>query len=160
MLLVFHLDVIKVYLDVAYMQVFQVFLYVCCKCFIWMCWICLQWLHVFSSFCVSDVRCKFFSCFECMLRVFHLDVTKVKRVLHMLNGTNLPQSLATAIGASLWVTVRAPEAGGRIPGAVAWGPRGGAHKNRQSGLALRGHGLRHKGLTTSDILERLHTSGR
>jgi hypothetical protein len=33
MLQVFHLDVAKVDLDVAYMQVFQMFSYVCCKWF-------------------------------------------------------------------------------------------------------------------------------
>jgi hypothetical protein len=37
---------------------------------------------VFAS--VSDVCCKCFSCFGCILQVFHLDVSKVDQVLHML----------------------------------------------------------------------------
>jgi hypothetical protein len=54
--------------------------------------ICLQWLHmcfqVFFCFAsISDVCCKCFICFGCMLQVFHLNVTKVDRVLHMLQYT-------------------------------------------------------------------------
>jgi hypothetical protein len=45
--------------------------------------------HVFLSFfwcfaSVPDICCMCFSCFKRMLQVFHLDVAKVDRVLHML----------------------------------------------------------------------------
>jgi hypothetical protein len=57
MLQVFHLDVAKVNLDVAY--------------------VCNDYT------CVSSV-CKCFSCFELMLQVFHLDVAKIHLVLYMM----------------------------------------------------------------------------
>jgi hypothetical protein len=62
-----------------YMQVFLVLSYVCCKCFIVMF---VMATHVFSSF--SWCFCKCFSYFGRMLQVFHLDIAKVDRVLHML----------------------------------------------------------------------------
>jgi hypothetical protein len=51
--------------------------------------ICLQWLHpcfqVISSLVnFSDVGCKCFSCFEYMLQMFHLNVTKIDQVLHII----------------------------------------------------------------------------
>jgi hypothetical protein len=48
---------------------------------------CLQWLSsVFRCFAsVSDICCKCFSYFGRMLQVFHLDVTKLDLVLHMLH---------------------------------------------------------------------------
>jgi hypothetical protein len=62
---VFHLDVVKIDLDVAYICYgFQVF------------------SNVFAS--VSNVCCKCFSCFRRMLQVFHINVAKVNLVLHML----------------------------------------------------------------------------
>jgi hypothetical protein len=87
MLQVFHRDVAKVYLDVAYICEYF-------KFFIRMLQLfssgCLQWLHTLvSSFfwcfaSVSDVCCKCrCNCFGCMLQVFRLDVTKVDLVLHM-----------------------------------------------------------------------------
>jgi hypothetical protein len=74
-----------------YMQVFQVFLYICCKCFILMfTYICNGYTCIFKFFLcfasVSDVCCKCFSCFGRMLQVFYLDVAKVDRVLHMLQS--------------------------------------------------------------------------
>ena len=61
-----------------YMQVFQVFSHVYCKCFILMF---AMATHVFSCFSwyfasVSDICCKCFICFGRMLQVFHPDVTQ------------------------------------------------------------------------------------
>jgi hypothetical protein len=64
-----------------YTRVFIYFLGVC-KCFRCMVQVFqLFWMYVAS---VSDVRYKCFSRFGHMLKVFHLDVTKVYLVLHML----------------------------------------------------------------------------
>jgi hypothetical protein len=50
------------------------------------CCICLQWFSiVFKCFAsVADACCKYFSCFVCMLQVFYLNVSKVDRMLHIL----------------------------------------------------------------------------
>jgi hypothetical protein len=43
----------------------------------------LQWLlDVFAS--VSDICCMCFICFEHILQVFHLNITKIDLLLHML----------------------------------------------------------------------------
>ena len=89
----FHLDVAEVDLDVAYVVVA---IHACFKCFI---------------------------CFSRMLQVFQLYVSKVDLGEHMLQwpwwlgDSCLPQSPAIAARALSWVTVRAPEAGKRLPGA-------------------------------------------
>jgi hypothetical protein len=80
MLQVFHLDVARVDLDVAYIyacckRMFQVFHTYVESIFIWMLHV-LQWLQTcFPG--VSNVCCKCFNYFGCMLQVFHLDVAKV-----------------------------------------------------------------------------------
>jgi hypothetical protein len=70
------------------MQVSQVFLYVCCKCFILMfAYVYNGYTRVFKSFCVLQVFhvcCKCFSYLGRMLQVFHLNVAKIDRVLYML----------------------------------------------------------------------------
>jgi hypothetical protein len=117
-----------------YMQVFQVFSYVCCKCFHLDVAMFVMATHVFSSF--SGVLPVFqthfasvFSCFERMLQVFHLNIAKVDRMLHMLNRTHLlPQSPIVAAGRC--------RAGRRSSRAVGWrgrhpgpmGPRGHAKR--------------------------------
>jgi hypothetical protein len=63
MLQVFHLNVAYVCKD--YIRVFKFFL-------------------VFAS--VSDICCKCFNYFERMLQVFHMNIAKVNRGLHMLQG--------------------------------------------------------------------------
>jgi hypothetical protein len=82
---VFHLNVAKVDMDVAYTCMLQKYVSsvscVCCKCFIWM-------LHVFYNSYTHVLQvflgvCKCFSCFGCMLQVFYLNVAKVNLVLHM-----------------------------------------------------------------------------
>jgi hypothetical protein len=67
------------YLDVANVS------HICCNV-LYGCCICLQWFSiVFKCFAsVADTCCKCFSCFVCMLQVFYLDVSKVDRVLHIL----------------------------------------------------------------------------
>jgi hypothetical protein len=81
----FHLAIAKLDRDVPYIcKCFRCFSYVC-WCFILMF---AMTTHAFSSFLwcfasVSDVYCKCFSYFGCMLQVFHLDVAKTHRVLHM-----------------------------------------------------------------------------
>jgi hypothetical protein len=61
------------------MQVFQVILYVCCKCFI------LMFAYVYNGYtCVLKFLWCVCKCFRHMLQVFHLDIAKVDRVLHML----------------------------------------------------------------------------
>jgi hypothetical protein len=51
-------------------------------------YVCNGYTRIFKFFSffasVSDVCCKCFSCFRCMLQVFHLNVVKVDRMLHML----------------------------------------------------------------------------
>jgi hypothetical protein len=87
---VFHLDVAKVDLDVAYTCILQAYVFerfsvasnVCFMCFVWM-------LHIFCNgytcfFGVSDICCKCFSYFGHILQVFYLNITKVDPVLHML----------------------------------------------------------------------------
>jgi hypothetical protein len=72
------------------MQVSQVFLYVCCKCFILMfAYVYNGYTRVFKSFCVLQVFhvcCKCFSYLGRMLQVFHLNVAKIDRVLYMLQS--------------------------------------------------------------------------
>jgi hypothetical protein len=43
----------------------------------------LQWPHTCFPH-VSDICCKCFNCFRCMLKMFPLDIAKVDMVLHML----------------------------------------------------------------------------
>ena len=76
-----------------------------------------------------------------MLQVFHLDITKVDLVLHMLQwrwrlvDSGLPQPPTAAAGELSWVNMRAPEANKHIPGARrtsaggegGWDPRGFPH---------------------------------
>jgi hypothetical protein len=58
-----------------YMQVFQVFPYVCCNCFhLDVVMLCNDYPHAFKFFLMF---CKCFSCFGHMLRVFYLDGIKV-----------------------------------------------------------------------------------
>jgi hypothetical protein len=75
---VFHLDVTKAYLNVAYVRNgFQVFSGVL-QAF-------QRMLHMFAmTFKCFQLFCKCFSCFEHMLQVFYLNVAKVDLVLHML----------------------------------------------------------------------------
>jgi hypothetical protein len=62
-----------------YMQVFS---YVCCKCFI------LMFAYVFNGYTrIFKFFLIFCKCLRRMLQVFHSDVTKVDRVLHMLQYT-------------------------------------------------------------------------
>ena len=75
---VFHLDVAKVDLDVAYTCMLQVNVssvsgvsYVCCKCF-----------HLDVAY-VSNGFQVFLQVLQCMLERLHLDVSKLDRVLHM-----------------------------------------------------------------------------
>jgi hypothetical protein len=72
---IFHVSCKCVYLDVAYVS------YICCKRFIWMLHMLAVAFKCFSG--VSNLYCKCF-CFRHILQVFHLDVAKVDRVLHML----------------------------------------------------------------------------
>ena len=87
-------------------QVFHTYvasvLSVCCKSRSGCC-MHLQWLStVFGCFAiVSDVCCKYFNYFGCMLQVFYLDVAKVDLVLHMLQWDHLLQSSAVVAGAPL-----------------------------------------------------------
>jgi hypothetical protein len=92
MLQVFHLEVAKVDLDVAciYMQMFHVFSYLCCKCFIWMfAYIRNDYTHVFKYFFGVFCKCfkrmlQVFELFRTYIAVFYLDVAKVDQMLHML----------------------------------------------------------------------------
>ena len=102
----FHLGVANVDLDVAYICM-------CFKCFhtyiesafhldVTMF---VMDKHVFSSFfwcfaSVLDICCRCFSYFRRMLQMFHLNIAKVDRMLHMLNGTHLAQSPTAAARAS------------------------------------------------------------
>jgi hypothetical protein len=84
--------------------------------------------HVFFKFfwCfvnVLDVCCKCFSYFRRMLQVFHLNVAKVDRMLHMLNETHLTQLPTAVARACCW---RVAE-------------RVNAPHVRSSGAALCGH---------------------
>jgi hypothetical protein len=82
MLQLFHLDIAKVNLDVAYTCMLQayvvfsgVFIYMLQVFYLDIAYV-LQWLQTcFSG--VSNICCKCFNCFGRMLRVFHLDVVKV-----------------------------------------------------------------------------------
>ena len=65
-----------VYLDIVYVS------HICCKCFIWMLHMLAMALKCFQVFQTYVARVS--SIFRCMLQVFHLDVTKVDQVLHML----------------------------------------------------------------------------
>jgi hypothetical protein len=98
MLQLFHLDVAKVDLHVAYI-LFQLFLYVYYKCshldFIMF----AMAIYMFSSFLVF---CKYFSYFRRMLQVFYLNVAKVDRMLHMCEW----DPLAAAACCSCWDTAK------------------------------------------------------
>jgi hypothetical protein len=83
MLQVFHLDVIKVDLDVAYTCMLQMYVSSVLGVFICMLQVfyldvayVLQWLQT-CFLGVSDVCCKCLNCFGRMLQVGHLDVAKV-----------------------------------------------------------------------------------
>jgi hypothetical protein len=52
-------------------------------------------LGVFAS--VFNVCCKYFSCFKCILQVFHLDVVNIDRVFLVLQW-----ALATAVCCNCW----------------------------------------------------------
>jgi hypothetical protein len=93
MLRVFYLDVANVDLDlyiyasvssvfIRRLQVFSSGSYSVCNGYTRV----FKFFLVFSS--VSDECCKYFSCFGHMLQMFHLNIAKVDRMLHMLNGTH------------------------------------------------------------------------
>jgi hypothetical protein len=87
---VFHLDVAKIDLDVAYICMLQAYIssvlgvsYVCLQVFLWMLQIFAKATHMFKCFAsVLIVCCKSFSYSGCMLKVFHLDDAKVDLMLH------------------------------------------------------------------------------
>ena len=66
-----------VYLDVAYVS------HICCKCFIWMLRIFYNGFEVFLQVFHMHVSSVSFA-FIRMFQMLHLDVSKVNRVLHML----------------------------------------------------------------------------
>jgi hypothetical protein len=93
MLQLFHLDIAKVDQNVA------VVIHVCFKCFILFsrlmfasvssgCYICFHTYEVFFT-SVSYTCFEYFSCFVCMLQVFHLDVLKVDLVLQLVFQTHV-----------------------------------------------------------------------
>jgi hypothetical protein len=79
MLQVFHLDITKVYLDVAYTCMLQTYVlsisYVRCKCFhLNVAYVCNDYTRVFKFFLV------FCKCFRCMLQGFQLFRTYVASI--------------------------------------------------------------------------------
>jgi hypothetical protein len=93
---VFHLDVAKVDLDVAYDGYTRMCLSVCFKCFV-----CFQ----------SYVASVSIGCFKSTSREAHVVIALV------VGGSSLLQPPATTVGAPPWVTVRAPEADWCLHGA-------------------------------------------
>jgi hypothetical protein len=63
----------------------HIFSHICCKCFICIYCVCLQWFsNVFRCFCKCFRRMFYvFHLSFCKLQVLHLDVSKVDQVLHM-----------------------------------------------------------------------------
>jgi hypothetical protein len=116
---VFHMDVTKIDLDVAYVasvyskyfiyfsrRMLQVCLSGCCICFAHVLHVSrldvayvLQWFfQVFLSVFYNCFKCIFevFHLSSCMLHMSHLDVLKIDQILHMLQWTHLPQPPLTA----------------------------------------------------------------
>jgi hypothetical protein len=89
MLQVFHLDVAKVDMDVAYDGYTCMYLSVCFKCFV-----CFQ----------SYVASVSIGCFKSTSRGAHVVIALVAE------GNSLLQPPATTVGAAPWVTMRASEA--------------------------------------------------
>jgi hypothetical protein len=87
---------------------------------------------------VSDVCWKSFSCFRRMLQVFHLNVAKVDRMLHMLNGTHMPQLSAAAARAPPSGRSRVVRRRGPLPGrAKRAGAENGVQGNGPAGVGVR-----------------------
>ena len=86
-----------VYLNVARVS------HICCMCFIWMLHIfCNGFFKRFRCFTsVLDVCCKCFNLFECMFQIFHLNVSKVDRVLHLPPRLLLPH-LGVSFSSRCW----------------------------------------------------------
>ena len=90
MLQLFHTDITKVDRDVAYIAMV---VHVCCKRLFPMFHLCF-WTYCYKRVYlnvayVSHICCKCFSCvfvnvLEACFQVFHLDVSEVDRVLHIL----------------------------------------------------------------------------
>jgi hypothetical protein len=89
---VFHLDVAKVDVDIAYAYILQVYVlcvsgvsYVCCKCFhLDVALVDLDVVYICNSYTCVHVFLGVFKCFSYfgrMLQVFYLDLSKVDHTL-------------------------------------------------------------------------------
>jgi hypothetical protein len=137
MVQMYHLDVAKVDLNVACIckcsRCFH--MYICkyfhldvpmfCNGYTYAFKFFLGVLQVFQTLC-----CRYFSCFGRILQVFHLDVAKVDRMLHMLNG-----SMGPTCRSHLLQLLGRCRAGGRRPGGVGptWAHQTSRHGKRGVG---------------------------
>jgi hypothetical protein len=120
----------------VYASVPGVFIRIFASIFIWMFQCFAMATHMLSSFFLGVLQvfqtlcCRYFSCFGRILQVFHLDVAKVDRMLHMLNG-----SMGPTCRSHLLQLLGRCRAGGRRPGGVGptWAHQTSRHGKRGVG---------------------------